>query len=273
MNLSNKDIENINKFSNKLAIYSCEIISKAKTSHIGSVLSIRDILSLIFYKYLKFDKKKLTFNNSLILSKGHAGAGFYVSLFLKGIIGEKELFTYCKNGSKLFGHITKNSDYGIEFSTGSLGHGLPFAVGLALSDKINNKEKKIFVIMSDGEWDEGSNWEALLFASHHKLNNLNILIDYNNLQSLTTVNKTLNLQPFKQKIQSFGCKCHEVNGHSIKEINTSLSKKNFNKPNVIICNTIKGKGVKFMENKVLWHYRSPNKRELKDALKDLKNER
>ena len=244
-----------------------------KTSHIGSVLSIRDILSLIFCKYLKFDKKKLAFNNSLILSKGHAGAGMYVALYLIGIINKKELYSYCSNGSRLFGHITKNKKFGIEFSTGSLGHGLPFAAGLAFSDKFKKIKKKVFVIMSDGEWDEGSNWEALLFASHHKLDNLYIFIDYNNLQSLTTIKETLNLQPFKKKFESFGCTCLEINGHSIEEINSSFSKKVNNKPTVIICNTTKGKGVKFMENKVLWHYRSPNKSELSLALEELENER
>ena len=271
--LSKKDYNKIKLFSNNLAQHSCKIISIANTSHIGSVLSIRDILSVLFLKFLKYDKKKSKFNNSFILSKGHAGAGVYTSLFLKGLISQKELYGYCSNGSKLFGHITKNNRFGIEFSTGSLGHGLPFATGLALSDKLKRKNNKIYVLMSDGEWGEGSNWEALLFASHHKLNNLCIIIDYNNLQSLTTVDETLGLQPFKNKFESFGFKCIEIDGHSLNDLYASLSIKITKKPIVIICNTIKGKGVSFMENKVLWHYRSPNEKELLLALKELKNER
>ena len=157
---------------------------------------------------------------------------------------------------------------GVNLSTGSLGHGLPVSAGIALSKKIINKNGKVFVLLSDGELNEGSNWESLLFISHHNLNNLVIIIDYNKIQSLDFVNKTLKLQPLKKKFTSFGCKVLEIDGHNHKEIFKSL-KNSSNRPLVIIANTIKGKGISFMENKVLWHYKPPNDHELKLGLEEL----
>ena len=159
---------------------------------------------------------------------------------------------------------------GVEFSTGSLGHGLPNAVGKALGEKINKSKSKIYVLISDGELNEGTTWESLLFASFHKLDNLFIIIDYNKIQSLDFVKNVLKIEPLKQKLNSFNCNVSKIDGHNINQITKSLKFKNNNKPNVIIANTIKGKGVKFMENTVLWHYKSPNKEQLSDAMKDLK---
>ena len=159
---------------------------------------------------------------------------------------------------------------GVEFSTGSLGHGLPYAVGRALGEKINKSKNKIYVLISDGELNEGTTWESLLFASFHKLDNLFIIIDYNKIQSLDFVKKVLKIEPLKKKLISFNCNVSQIDGHNINQIIKSLNSKNNNKPNIIIANTIKGKGVKFMENTILWHYASPNKKELGDALKDLK---
>ena len=260
-------------FSKKLSILACEIISEAKTSHIGSVLSIRDILSVLFCDYLHFTNKNILTNNRhrLILSKGHAGAGVYSALFLKGFITKKQIMSYCKDDSTLLGHITKNGIPGIDFSTGSLGHGLPVACGIALYLKKINSKNKVYVVMSDGELDEGSNWEAMLFASHHNLNNLIIIIDYNNLQSLDTVKNTLNLEPLDKKISSFGLKVFKINGHSHDKLKNTFNKIDKKKPLCVICKTTKGKGVDFMENKILWHYRSPDKKELKIALGKLRN--
>ena len=137
-----------------------------------------------------------------------------------------------------------------------MGHGLPVATGMALANKILKKKEKVFVLLSDGELNEGSNWESILFASHHRLNNLVIIVDYNKIQSLDFVKKTINLEPIKKKFDAFGCDVVSINGHNFKQINNSLKKKT-NKPLVIIANTIKGKGISFMENKVLWHYKPP----------------
>tara|TARA_Y100000031_G_scaffold139607_1_gene166517 strand:- start:352 stop:864 length:513 start_codon:yes stop_codon:yes gene_type:complete len=160
---------------------------------------------------------------------------------------------------------------GVNFSTGSLGHGLPVAVGLALSNKIKKNKDKVYVLMSDGEMNEGTTWEAVMFASHHQLNNLCIVIDYNKIQSLTYVRNTLKIEPLKKKIKSFGCKVVSINGHNNLQLKKAFKLNEKNKPTVIIANTIKGKGVSFMENKVAWHYRSPNNKELIKALNEIKN--
>ena len=159
---------------------------------------------------------------------------------------------------------------GVEFSTGSLGHGLPYAVGKALGEKIDKSKNKIYVLISDGELNEGTTWESLLCASFHKLDNLFIIIDYNKIQSLDFVKKVLKIEPLRQKLVSFNCNVSQIDGHNIKQIVKSLKLQNNNKPNIIIANTIKGKGVKYMENTVLWHYKSPNKEQLSNAMKDLK---
>ena len=205
--------------------------------------------------------------NIFILSKGHACLAQYCLLYELGYIKKKTLDTFGKNGTILMSHSSHKVP-GVNLSTGSLGHGLPVSAGIALSKKIINKNGKVFVLLSDGELNEGSNWESLLFISHHNLNNLVIIIDYNKIQSLDFVNKTLKLQPLKKKFTSFGCKVLEIDGHNHKDIFNSL-KNSSNRPLVIIANTIKGKGISFMENKVLWHYKPPNDHELKLGLEEL----
>jgi transketolase len=163
---------------------------------------------------------------------------------------------------------------GVEFSTGSLGHGLSYSVGIALGLKIKNLKNKVFVILGDGEVAEGSNWEAILFAHHHKLKNLNIIVDQNNLQSLTTVNETLKIDPIEKKFESFGLNVFSCDGHCHKSLFEKLNFMMKNKtdyPNVLIAKTIKGKGVDFMENQISWHYKSPNEIELKNSINQLKN--
>jgi transketolase len=159
---------------------------------------------------------------------------------------------------------------GVEFSTGSLGHGLPYATGRALAEKINFTNNKIYVLISDGELNEGTTWESLLFATFNKLDNLCIIIDYNKIQSLDFTKNILKIEPLKKKLESFGCNVKNINGHNINEIYRSLLLSKNNKPTAIIANTIKGKGVKFMENKILWHYKSPDNKQLKEAIKSLK---
>jgi transketolase len=158
---------------------------------------------------------------------------------------------------------------GIEFSTGSLGHGLPYATGRALAEKINKTNNNIYVLISDGELNEGTTWESLLFASFHKLDNLFIIIDNNKLQSLDLTKNVLQLEPLNKKLKSFNCNVKNINGHSLDQIYKSLLKKNNNKPNIIIANTIKGKGVSYMENKIEWHYKYPDKINLKLAIEEL----
>lgn len=234
---------------------------KAKSSHIGSCLSIVEILAVLYHNILK---KKDRF----ILSKGHAALALYCTLYQKKYISLKTLNSFGANKTILMNHVSHKVN-GVEFSTGSLGHGLPVAIGKAIKFKINKEKNKVYVLMSDGEINEGTTWEGLLFASHHKLDNLNIIIDYNKIQSMDFVKKVINIEPLKSKFLSFGCNVKVINGHNITAINNALIRSAKNKPNVIIANTVKGKGVSFMENNNLWHYKNPNLEELKRSLLEI----
>ena len=237
------------------------MIFESNSAHIGSCFSCIDIITVIYNKILNLKKIKSKKNDRdlFILSKGHACASLYAVLALKKFFNKKKLKTFGKNFSPLMSHVSHKVP-GVEFSTGSLGHGLPFAVGCALAKKISGIESKIIVLMSDGELNEGSNWEAMMFASHHALSNLTFIIDKNNLQSLTTTNKTLNMLSLEKKFKAFGLNCKKINGHNYEQIQNVFKKKsNSKKPTVIIANTIKGKGVREMHNKVLWHYKPPSK--------------
>ena len=249
-----------------------EMSYSAKASHIGSSLSIVDILSVLYGKVLKYNPKNPTLANRdrLILSKGHACAALYATLANYGFFSRKELSKYGEDFSMLMAHASHKVP-GVEFSTGSLGHGLPYGVGLALAAKRKKKKWRVFVINSDGEMAEGSNWEAILFSAHHKLNNLCLIIDYNKLQSFTSIKNTLNIEPFKQKLDAFGWYTKIVDAHDHNKLNsvfTNVSKVK-DKPICIIANSIKGKGVSFMEDKVLWHYKSLELNQYKKALSEI----
>ena len=259
-------------FSKKIRANSLRMVSVSNSSHIGSCLSVADILAVLFTNILKIfpkDPKNLN-RDRLIFSKGHASAIYYAALAESGFFDVKKLKNYCKNNSNLFGHVTKNNIPGVEFSTGSLGHGLPVASGIAFSLKSKKRKNKVYCIISDGECDEGSTWESALFSSHHKLNNLTVIIDHNKIQSFGRVSKILKLKPFINKWKSFNWEVKEVDGHSHSDLFSNLINQKQNKPKVIIAHTIKGKGVPFMEDKLLWHYRSPNSDELVKSLENLK---
>ena len=260
------------KLANKIRKYSLEMVHQANASHIGSALSIADIVAVLYSEILKIDPKqpKLESRDRFILSKGHACVAVYSALAAVGFFPEEDLQNFAKNNSKLLSHISHEVD-GVEFSTGSLGHGLPFGVGKSLAAKKMGKDWNTFVILSDGELNEGSNWEAIMFAAHHKLDNLIAIVDYNKLQSITTVDKTIRIEPLLDKILAFGWSVKEIDGHNHELLQKYLSKIPWEsgKPSFLIAHTIKGKGVKFMENKVEWHYKSPTAIELAAALKEL----
>jgi len=248
-----------------------------KSSHVGSGLSIADILAVLYNSIIKINPKDPYHPNRdrFILSKGHAGAAVYAVLAEMNFFLVEKLDTHYQNGSILSGHVSHKGIPGVELSTGSLGHGLNVGVGLALGAKLDEKDWHTFVLMSDGECDEGSTWEAALFASHHCLNNLIAIVDYNKIQSLGSTKETLDLEPFCDKWRSFNWNVHEVNGHNHKNLysvfNYILEYPGL-KPNVVIANTIKGKGVSFMENKVLWHYRSPQGEEYQKAIQEVESD-
>ena len=268
------DIKKIEQLANNIRKHTVTMTSLGGSSHIGSILSIADILAVLYGSTLKYNSKdpKWIDRDRFILSKGHAGAGVYAVLAESGFMSLDKLKTHSQDGSDLCGHVSHKGIPGVEFSTGSLGHGLPVASGMALAAKINNKKHRVFALLSDGECDEGSNWEAILFAAHHKLNNLVVIIDRNRLQSIYSTEDTLALEPFPDKWKSFGWDVVEIDGHNHNEIFKSCKNEDASKskPLCVIANTTKGKGVSFMENNTLWHYRSPQGEEYKLAMTELK---
>ena len=247
-----------------------KMVHKAKASHVASALSIVDILAVLYGLVMtkKPEDPQWAQRDRFILSKGHGCAAVYATLASVGYFPVENLQTYGDDHSWLMNHISHHVT-GVEFSTGSLGHGLPFAVGKALAAKNRSESWRTFVVVSDGEMDEGSNWEGLLFAAHQQLRNLTVIIDYNKLQSLGSVEETLRLEPLVDKLTAFGCSVIEINGHAHQELIRALRTFDESKPTVILAHTIKGKGVSFMENSVEWHYKNPSDDQLRRALVEL----
>ena len=261
------------ELAKRIRIHALKMTSCGGSSHIGAALSIGDILAVLYGSVLRIDPNnpKAADRDRFILSKGHAGAVVYAVLAEVGFFSTEKLKAHYQDGSDLCGHVSHKGIPGVELSTGSLGHGLSVGVGMALSAKMDSHTHRVFVLLSDGECDEGSNWEAILFAAHHHLDNIVAIIDYNKIQSLAPVTETVALEPFSDKWRSFGWAVREVDGHNHVQLMNSLSDlpAETGKPTVIIANTIKGKGVSFMENTVLWHYRCARGEEFEAALKEL----
>lgn len=240
-------------------------------AHIGSILSVADIIAVLYSDVMKYDVKKPQWDgrDKLILSKGHAGAAIYAALAEVGFFDVSELKTHYSDGSKLSGHVSHKEVPGVEFSTGSLGHGLSVGLGMAFATKKDNKNNRVFVVMGDGECDEGSVWEAVLFANHYRVNNLTLVIDHNKIQSLDYCEKTIELLSLADKFRVFGWNVIEVDGHDHDQLKKALLVVDKEKPTCVIAHTVKGKGVSFMENQVLWHYRDPQGEFYDDAVKEL----
>ena len=248
---------------------------QSQAHHLGSFFSAIDLLTVLYFRNLKINLKKLKDHNRdrFILSKGHAGLAFYSVLAKRGFFSEKELINnYGRDGGKLGVHPDKDALSGIEVTTGSLGHGLSIGAGLALAAKIDKLTYRTFVMLGDGECNEGSIWEAIMFSSQHKLDNLVVILDYNHLQGFGRTEEVINLSPMADKWQVFGWQVKQIDGHNFKEIISAFDAIPFkkNKPSVIIANTIKGKGISFLEDKLESHYKKINKEELEIALKELK---
>ena len=258
------------RLANRIRQNALKMVHRAKASHIASALSVADILAVLYGQILRFDPANQddASRDRFILSKGHACVAIYSTLAEVGLIPKEQLETYGDDFSWLMNHISHKVN-GVEFSTGSLGHGLPFGVGKALAAKARGDTWRTFVLLSDGEMDEGSNWEALMFSAHHKLSHLTAIIDYNKLQSLDSIVNTLGLEPLVDKLIAFGAQVHEVDGHDHQQMAKVLSHTSNGKPAVIVAHTTKGKGVGYMEDKVEWHYRTPNDSQLAQALSEL----
>lgn len=245
----------------KIRRHGIEMTHLSGGSHIGSVLSVADIIAVLYTDIMKFDAENPEWEDRdrFILSKGHAGASIYAALAENGFFAVDELKTHYSNGSRLSGHVSHHLP-GVDFSTGSLGHGLSAGAGMALAAKKSKKSHKVYVVLGDGECDEGSVWEAVLFANHFRLDNLVAIVDHNHMQSLDTCENTLELEDFASKWKAFGWNVKEINGNDHIQLKEALSNTDNvgHKPTVIIANTTKGKGVSFMENDILWHYRFPH---------------
>ncbi|MGA2278803.1 MAG: transketolase [Verrucomicrobiota bacterium] len=249
-----------------------KMVHQAGASHVGGALSMANLLAVLYGEVLRVrpDDPCWPGRDRFILSKGHCCTALYATLALRGFFPVKELQTYGQNGSRLMSHISHKVP-GVEFSTGSLGHGLPFGCGKALAAKRRGHEWRVFVMLSDGELDEGSNWEAILFAPQHRLDNLVAIVDYNKIQSLGRVSEVLELGPLADKFRAFNWAVKEIDGHDHDAIAAALKTLPFEagKPSCLIADTVKGKGVDFMEDKLLWHYRTPNAEQVKNALGQL----
>jgi transketolase len=263
----------LNELARRIRIDAVRMTSSGNSSHVGSALSIADILAVLYGQVLRVEPERPEWpdRDRFILSKGHAGVGVYAALAETGFFPVARLATHYQNGSVLSGHVSHKGVPGVELSTGSLGHGLGVGVGMAYAGKLAERSHRVFVLMSDGECDEGSNWEAIQFAGHHSLANLIAIVDYNKIQSLGNVAATLKLEPFADKWRAFNWSVREVNGHDPAALVDCFSTLPFSHdmPNCVIAHTTKGKGVSFMENSVLWHYRSPQGNELQAALREL----
>lgn len=231
-------------------------------SHIGPILSVSDIIAVLYNDVANISPENMHDENRdrVVLSKGHAGAAIYAALAERGFFSIEELKTHYADGSRLSGHVSHKGIPGVEVSTGSLGHGVCMAAGMALNAKLCDMPYYTYAIVGDGECDEGSVWEMALFANQFKLNRLVVVVDHNKMQSLDFCENTLSLAPFADKWRAFGWNVFDIDGHDHDELRRAFAeaKQSQDKPTVIIANTIKGKGISFMENDILWHYRFPH---------------
>jgi transketolase len=254
--------------------HALRMVHRANASHIGTCLSIADILAVLYGSVLRVDPQRPDWpeRDRFILSKGHGAAIFYAVLAERGFFPvawlEEE---YCRDGGRLCGHATSTGVPGVEVSTGSLGHGLSIGCGMALAAKRGGSPARVFVVLSDGELDEGSTWEAVLFAAHHGLDNLVAIVDYNKIQSFGRVAEVLDLDPLADKWRAFRWGVREIDGHDQGVIAAALGAAPLEtgRPSVLVAHTVKGKGVSFMENDLAWHYRSPDAEQLARALAEI----
>jgi len=257
----------------RIRIQAAKMIHRARSSHLGSAFSMAELLAVLYTKTLRIDPKRPDWaeRDRFVLSKGHACAALYAVLAERGFFPKEWLDDFYQDGTRLAGHATHAGVPGVELSTGSLGHGLAVACGMALAGKRDGSSYRVFALLSDGECDEGSVWEAALFAPHHRLDNLIVVVDYNKIQSLGTVKEVLDLEPFAAKWEAFGWAVREIDGHDVKQIERVLTAVPCepDKPTCIIAHTVKGKGVSFMEDDNNWHYRIPKAEEVVAAKKEL----
>jgi len=270
-----EDIKNIKKFSLEVKknILEMALAAGASSAHFGGALSIVEIISILFAHQMKIDKKNINWEkrDRFILSKGHACLAYYAALCEIGYISKEELKTFEKNDSNLLGHPVKNTKLGIDFSNGSLGMGLSLGIGVALSSKKKKLNFNVYVILGDGECNEGSVWEAAMAAPNFKLDNLYVIIDKNNFQQTGSNKEIMSVENLKDKWSSFGWHAIELDGHNIEDLFEFFkNSQKIKKPKAIIANTVKGKGFSFSENNNQWHHSVLTKSLYEKAIKEIK---
>jgi len=269
------DVEALRQLSKQIRLLSLRMISRGNSSHIGTVFSCVEALACLYGAVLRVrpDEPEWPERDRFVMSKGHGAAGLYATLALRGFFSADRLNEFYVDGGSLYGHVTHTGVPGIDVSTGALGHGLALAVGLAAGAARLRTPSRVFALLSDGECDEGSTWEAALLAPAWKLSRLTAIVDYNKIQSLGRVDEVVPLEPFADKWRAFGWETREVDGHDIAALLEFLDPEQWpavgGRPRCVIAHTIKGKGVSFMEDDLLWHYRTPKGEEYERALAEL----
>jgi len=265
----------LTEIARRLRIRVLHMIVAAKSSHIGTAYSAIELLVALYFRVLRIDpaRPRADDRDRFILSKGHAAAALYATLMERGFFSEALLAGYYQDGGVLPGHADVHGVPGVEVAAGSLGHGLAIAAGMALAAQRDASDRRVFALLSDGECDEGSIWEAALFAAARGLDNLVAIVDYNKLQGMGFVSDVIGLEPLAAKWEAFGWGVREIDGHDLPQIEATLRDAPFTpgKPSMIIAHTVKGKGVSFMENALLWHYRTPDADEYRAALAELES--
>jgi len=272
-NRFNLSTAKLKEMAKKLRRHVITMIATAGSGHPGGSLSAADIITALYFKILRYDPENPQWSDRdrFILSKGHAAPILYAALAESGYLPVSELTTLRRLDSRLQGHADRNFTPGVEMSAGSLGMGLSFAIGVALAAKLDSKNYRIYVLLSDGECEEGQTWEAALSAAHFKLDNITAIVDYNGIQLSGRICDIMNLEPFTRKWQAFDWHTIDIDGHDLDKILSACREAESmkGKPTVIIAHTIKGKGVSFMENNVAFHGKAPTLEEAEMALKEL----
>ncbi len=268
-----KNIEELKSVAKTVRGDIVSMLTESASGHPGGSLSAADILTTLFFREMNIDPENPKDENRdrFVLSKGHAAPVLYSVLARKGYFPVEELKTLRKIGSRLQGHPSMKCLPGIDMSTGSLGQGISASVGMALAGKIDKKDYRVYTLLGDGELEEGQVWEAAMSAAHYKLDNLTAFVDFNGLQIDGDITKVMNPSPIDKKFEAFGWNVLVIDGHNIEEIIDAIDKaKNCKgKPTAVICNTIKGKGVSFMENQAAWHGTAPSKEQCEQALAEI----
>ncbi|MGN0470877.1 MAG: transketolase [Acutalibacteraceae bacterium] len=271
--MNNQELLELKKTACKVRQWTIEGVFNAKSGHPGGSLSAADLFTYLYFKEMNVDPKnpKDPSRDRFVLSKGHCCPGLYAALALKGFFPTDEIKSLRHIGAMLQGHPDMKHTPGIDMSSGSLGQGISTACGMAMAGKLDNASYRVYTMLGDGECEEGQVWEACMFASHHNLDNLCVIVDFNGLQIDGNVNEVAGLEPLDKKFEAFGFEVLKINGNDFEEIETALNKAKTikGKPTAIIATTIKGKGVSYMENQVGWHGKAPNAEEYKVAMDEL----